>query len=196
MGGYMPLVRDGISTAIPAGESGTKVIVRSNQLRQHLNIATFQFAQSRKQTVYIFMASHYWPYYSYWRMTITASLWSRRWIARPGLFLFAQDMPIVINQNLYTSLGIVNGKEAIGVHVVIDESATVYFVSHNVWIFDSPPKCLFKSRILNLHQCKVWYCQYFLQVLQYKSPSPACLQIDRNILPLGTGSYHVVQDLL
>jgi len=52
------------------------------------------------------------------------------------------DIPIVINQNLYTSLGIVNGKEPIGVYVVIGESAKVYSVGHNVWIVDSPPKCL------------------------------------------------------
>jgi len=37
-------------------------------------------------------------------------------------------MPIVINQNLYTSLGMANGKEPIGVDVVIDESAKVYSV--------------------------------------------------------------------
>jgi len=48
-------------------------------------------------------------------------------------------MPIVINQNLYTSLGVVNGKEALGVDVVIDESVKVYSVGHNVWIVDSPP---------------------------------------------------------
>jgi len=50
-------------------------------------------------------------------------------------------MPIVINQTLYTSLGIVNGKEAIGVDV-IDASAKDYSVGHNVWIVDSPLKCL------------------------------------------------------
>jgi len=51
-------------------------------------------------------------------------------------------MPIVINQNLYTLLSISNGNEAIGGDVVIDESAKVYLVDHNVWIVDSPSKCL------------------------------------------------------
>jgi len=83
-------------------------------------------------------------------------------------------MPIVINQNLYTLLGIVNGKEAI-VDVVIDESAKVYSVSRSQCM-DLPKCLLFKSRVLNLHQCKACqrqYCQYFLQVLEYKSPPPA-----------------------
>jgi len=67
----------------------------------------------------------------------------------PGPFLFTKGMPIVINQNLYPSLGIVNCiKEAIGVDAVIDESAKVYSVGHNVWIVDSPPKCLL-VQILN-----------------------------------------------
>jgi len=48
-----------------------------------------------------------------------------------GYSFSTKDMPVVINQNLYTSLGIVNGKEAIGVDV-IDESAKVYAVGHNV----------------------------------------------------------------
>jgi len=42
---------------------------------------------------------------------------------------------------LYTALGIVNGKEAIGVDA-IDESVKVYSIVHNVWIVDSPPQCL------------------------------------------------------
>jgi len=42
------------------------------------------------------------------------------------LFIFTKGMPIVINQNLYTSLGIVNGKEATAVDFALDESANVY----------------------------------------------------------------------
>ena len=41
-------------------DCSTKVIVRSNQLRQHLNIKlTIEFAQTPNQPVYIFMASHH-----------------------------------------------------------------------------------------------------------------------------------------
>ena len=38
----------------------TKIIVRSNQLRQHLNIRSIvEFAESHNQPFYIFMAEHY-----------------------------------------------------------------------------------------------------------------------------------------
>jgi len=97
--------------------------------RQHLNaISTFQFVQSRKQPVYIFMASHHSTdppvHIDEWRSLTVID--HRGKSPGPGLFLLTKDMPIVINQNLYTLLGIVNGKEAIGVDVVIDESAKVY----------------------------------------------------------------------
>ena len=85
-------------------------------------------------------------------------------------------------------LGIVNGKEAIEADAVIDESAKVYSVGHNVWIVDSPPKSLLVQiqdpKFTQMHsllaqhprmegyQCKACqreYCQYFLQVLKYRS---------------------------
>ena len=40
-------------------------------------------------------------------------------------------MPIVINQNLYTSLGIVNGKKATTVDFALDISANVYSFGDN-----------------------------------------------------------------
>jgi len=55
---------------------------------------------------------------------------------------------------MYNSLGIVNGREARGVDVVIDESAKVYLVGYNVWVVDSPSKCL-------LVQCKVCQKRYY-----------------------------------
>jgi len=43
-----------------------------------------------------------------------------------SLFILTKDMPIVINQNLYTSLRIVNGKQATAVDFALDKPANVY----------------------------------------------------------------------
>jgi len=49
----------------------------------------------------------------------------------PSLFIFTKDMPIVVNQNLYTSLGIVNGKQATAVDFALDKPANVYSFGDN-----------------------------------------------------------------
>jgi len=51
-------------------------------------------------------------------------------LPRPGLFIFTKDMLIVINQNPYMPLGIVN-EEATTVDFVLDESANVYSFGDN-----------------------------------------------------------------
>jgi len=103
-----------------------------------------------------------------------------------------KDMPIVINQNLYTSLGIVNGKEPIGVYVVIGESAKVYFVGHNVWIVDSPPKCL----LAQIQDSKFTPMQGLSEGALPIFSFTFWNTIDRNVFLLGAGNYRVVQDLL
>ena len=133
---------------------GTKIIVRSNQLRQHLNIKSIvEFAESHNQPLYIFMAEHYSKDESVavdkWRSLAVVDKGSTS--PGPGLFCFTKNMPIVVNQNLYTSLGIVNGKEGTAIDAVIDPLSQVYRLDcHNqhsewnqIWIIDRPPKCLF-----------------------------------------------------
>ena len=130
-----------------------KVIVRSNQLHQHLNVqSTFEFAITHHQPLYIFMATHYLIDESIlvdeWRSLAVVDRGSTS--PGPGLFFFTKNMPIVVNQNLYTSLGIVNGKEATAIDAIIDPLSSIYPLDmhdlqaglNNTWIVDRPPKCL------------------------------------------------------
>ena len=134
-------------------DGSTKVIVRSNQLRQHLNIKlTIEFAQTYNQPVYIFMASHHPTDESVpvdeWQSLAVVDRGSTS--LGPGLFVFTKNIPIVINRNLYTSLGLVNGKEGNAIDAVLDSSSKVYQLPVNnaslkdscIWIIDRPPKCL------------------------------------------------------
>ena len=138
----------------------TKVIVRSNQLRQYLNIKlTVEFAETHKQPVYIFMASHhavessghhatYIEMINNWQCFTLGDRGSN--VPGPGLFFFTKNMPIVINQNIYTSLGIVNGKEGIATDIIMEPSSKVYRLvegletdeNREIWIIDQQPKCL------------------------------------------------------
>ena len=59
---YLSLIEQiGIKTLTPTdGAQAHKVIVRCNQLRQHINvISVFEFARSRNQPLFIFMAAHH-----------------------------------------------------------------------------------------------------------------------------------------
>jgi len=139
-----PIDRVGTKTLTLAnGHQAYKVIVRSNQLRQHINVTSvFEFARSRNQPLFIFMAAHHCTDASVkvddWRSLAVVDYGSNS----PG--------PIMIKQSLYTSLGIVNGKKVVlcqapetakfwhktskkatAVDFALDESANVYSFGDN-----------------------------------------------------------------
>jgi len=106
-------------------------------------------------------------------------------------------MPIVINKNLYTLLGIVNGKEAIGVGVATDEPAKVYSVGRNVWIVDSPPKCLLvqilDSKFTPMRGLPEGILPIFSSSFGIQDPIPS---MTSNRISISASSYRIVQDLL
>jgi hypothetical protein len=52
-------------------------------------------------------------------------------------------MPIIINCNQYTVLGIVNGKEGIAAGVSFDPTSDIIYISKNVYIISKPPTCVY-----------------------------------------------------
>jgi len=92
--------------------------------------SVFEFARLRNQPLFIFKAAHHCTdKVDDWRSLAVVDHGSNS--PGPSLFIFTKDMPIVINQNLYTSLGVVNGKEATAVDFVLDESVNAYSFSDN-----------------------------------------------------------------
>ena len=64
----------------------------------------------------------------------------------PGIFAYTKEMPIMINANIYTDLGIVNGKELEGqaeVGVTLDPLADVVHVGNNIHVVSQPPLCVY-----------------------------------------------------
>jgi len=133
MDDYLALIdRTGAKTLMLAnGHQAYKVIVHSNQLQQHMNgTSVFEFARSRNQPLFIFMAAHHCidKVNDWWSLAVVDHGSNS---SGPSLFIFTKGMPIVIHQNFYTSFGIVNGKEATAVGFALDESANVYSFGDN-----------------------------------------------------------------
>ena len=69
----------------------------------------------------------------------------------PGMFFYTQNMPVIINVNLYVSSGIVNGKDGKAIDLIIDYENTQLFKvpeiteiwGIDVWICMGPPTCVF-----------------------------------------------------
>ncbi|KAH6883483.1 hypothetical protein B0T10DRAFT_411119 [Thelonectria olida] len=65
----------------------------------------------------------------------------------PGIFFYAQGMPVVVNKNIYTGLRIVNGAEFTAADVIPDHKYPGYHLAENVTIHFGPPLAiLLRSR--------------------------------------------------
>ncbi|KAI0976961.1 hypothetical protein F4678DRAFT_469034 [Xylaria arbuscula] len=57
----------------------------------------------------------------------------------PGIFFYAQGMPVVINKNIYTRLKVVNKAEFIAVDIIPDFKYLGYYFADDVTIHFGPP---------------------------------------------------------
>jgi hypothetical protein len=57
----------------------------------------------------------------------------------PGIFFYAQDMPLVVNKTIYTGLKIVNGAEFTAVDVIPDPKYPGYHLADDATIYFGPP---------------------------------------------------------
>ena len=88
-----------------------KIITQSNALRHQLNLTgVLGIAGRTKEPVYLFIAKH-----KNHDCVTRAKLMSIGDLSSnlpgPGIFAYTKGMPVTINSNLYTLLGIVNGTE-------------------------------------------------------------------------------------
>lgn len=63
----------------------------------------------------------------------------------PGIFAYSAGIPVVVNKNTNTSLGLVNGKEGVAVNVVIDPTSSVTHIAQDVWVVSRPPRAILIS---------------------------------------------------
>src|SRR5947207_13716413 len=101
-----------------------------------------RFTSKTKEPVYLFLAEDkQYPKVSRSEMLGIGDKSSD--IPGSGIFPFTKGMPIIINSNCRTALGIVNEKEGRAIRVTFDPKAEVMYVGNNVHIVSLPPMCVY-----------------------------------------------------
>ncbi|KAM4062608.1 PIF1-like helicase [Hirsutella rhossiliensis] len=121
---------------------GLRAITPLNRTRWALNMeAVVGWARFNKRHIRIFVSTHTWR-----NGTLSPNLIART-IGQgddsackvPGVFFYAQGMPVVVNKNIYTGLKVVNGADFTAVDVIIDPNHPGYCLADGVTIHFGPP---------------------------------------------------------
>ena len=121
---------------------GLRAITPLNRTRWALNMeAVVGWARFNKQHIRIFVSTHTWR-----NGTLSPNIVART-IGQgddsackvPGVFFYAQCMPVVVNKNIYTGLKVVNGAEFTAVDVILDPNHPGYHLADDVTIHFGPP---------------------------------------------------------
>ncbi|KAG6996878.1 ATP-dependent DNA helicase pfh1 [Fusarium oxysporum f. sp. conglutinans] len=125
-----------------AFKDGLRAITPLNRNRWNLNMeAVADWARFNKRHISIFVSTHTWR----------SGTLSQNEIARtieqgddsnckvPGVFFYAQGMPVVVNKNIYTGLKIVNGAEFTAADVIPDPKSPGYHLADDITIHFGPP---------------------------------------------------------
>ncbi|KAM4067799.1 PIF1-like helicase [Hirsutella rhossiliensis] len=121
---------------------GLRAITPLNRTRWALNMeAVVGWARFNKQHIRIFVSTHTWR-----NGTLSPNIVART-IGQgddsackvPGVFFYAQGMPVVVNKNIYTGLKVVNGADFTAVDVILDPNHPGYHLADDVTIHFGPP---------------------------------------------------------
>ncbi|XP_044714513.1 PIF1-like helicase domain-containing protein [Hirsutella rhossiliensis] len=121
---------------------GLRAITPLNRTRWALNMeAVVGWARFNKRHIRIFVSTHT------WRSGALSPDIVARTVGQgddsackvPGVFFYAQGMPVVVNKNIYTGLKVVNGADFTAVDVIIDPNHPGYCLADDVTIHFGPP---------------------------------------------------------
>ncbi|XP_044714516.1 PIF1 protein [Hirsutella rhossiliensis] len=121
---------------------GLRAITPLNRTRWALNMeAVVGWARFNKRHIRIFVSTHTWR-----NGTLSPNIVART-IGQgddsackvPGVFFYAQGMPVVVNKNIYTGLKVVNGADFTAVDVILDPNHPGYHLADDVTIHFGPP---------------------------------------------------------
>jgi hypothetical protein len=123
-------------------ETGITTVTPLNRNRWNLNIeATLSFHEQHNRPLRIFLSEHTW---GECRPTGEEV---RKWMHMgddskavvPGIFMFVQGMPVVVNKNTHLGLKVTNGQVYEAVGVVIDDRYPGFPVSDQITLHFGPP---------------------------------------------------------
>lgn len=122
--------------------SGLRAITPLNRTRWALNMeAVVGWARFHRRHISIFVSTHT------WRSGLPPQNVIARTIGQgddsackvPGVFFYAQGIPVVVNKNIYTGLKVVNGAEFTAMDVILDPNHPGHYLAHDVTIHFGPP---------------------------------------------------------
>ncbi|KAM4064310.1 PIF1-like helicase [Hirsutella rhossiliensis] len=131
-------VRNGRQTQQDLSLLNANIVGRS-QITFH--DAVVGWARFNRQHIRIFVSTHTWR-----NGTLSPNIVART-IGQgdnsackvPGVFFYAQGMPVVVNKNIYTGLKVVNGADFTAVDVILDPNHPGYHLADDVTIHFGPP---------------------------------------------------------
>jgi hypothetical protein len=126
----------------PSSAEVPKMISPQNKFRQKANMAAvLQYGNDKQLPVLLFLASH--ENTQSVPLQVLLSIGDDSGGAKgPGIFPYCEGIPVVIAENLYTSLGLVNGKEGKAWGVRINKDSKMLTIGQNIFIIDRPPDML------------------------------------------------------
>jgi hypothetical protein len=121
---------------------GRRAITPLNKHRWSLTLhAAIEYGKTQGKKVSLFLSDHHWTTRapSADEMEAVMQLGDDGYLPVPSIFPYIEGMPVIVNQNKYQGLKVVNGAEFTAVGIVPDPSLEEHVVDEGVSIFFGPP---------------------------------------------------------
>jgi hypothetical protein len=122
--------------------NGLRAITPLNRNRWSLNMeAIVDWARFNERHISVFVSTHTWRRAGLSQYEIAQAIeqGDDSKCKVPGLFFYAQGMPVVVNKNIYTGLKVVNGAEFTAADIIPDPKHPGYHLADDVTIHFGPP---------------------------------------------------------
>ncbi|KAJ6436458.1 L-fucose-proton symporter [Purpureocillium lavendulum] len=122
--------------------NGLRAITPLNRNRWSLNMqAVVDWARFNGRHISVFVSTHTWRRAGLSQYEIAQAIeqGDDSKCKVPGIFFYAQGMPVVVNKNIYTGLKVVNGAEFAAADIITDPKYPGYHLADDVTIHFGPP---------------------------------------------------------
>ncbi|KAJ3509146.1 hypothetical protein NM208_g15708 [Fusarium decemcellulare] len=121
---------------------GLRAITPLNRNRWSLNMeAVVDWARFNERHISVFVSTHTWRRAGLSQYEIARAIeqGDDSKCKVPGIFFYAQGMPVIVNKNVYTGLRVVNGAEFTAADIIPDPKHPGYHLADDVTIHFGPP---------------------------------------------------------
>jgi hypothetical protein len=123
-------------------KAGLRAITPLNRNRWALNMeALVDWARFHAKHISIFISTHTWRSRTFLQQELAQTIeqGDSSSCKIPGVFFYAQGMPVVVNKNTYTGLRVVNGAEFTAADLIPDPKFPGHYLADDVTIHFGPP---------------------------------------------------------